>query len=139
LKNNKAAGYDQIVNEYLKISNPRLISIYCNIFNIVLTSGVIPESWSIGIIPKEPDNYRAITLVDCLKKLFTAIINNRLSLLADEINLISKCQTGFRKGYSTIDNICSLHALISLYFSLGKKLLCLFIDFRKTFDTVWRK
>jgi hypothetical protein len=63
---------------------------YCNIFNIVLTSGVIPESWSIGIIPKEPDNYRAITLVDCLKKLFTAIINNRLSLLADEINLISK-------------------------------------------------
>ena len=66
LKNNKAAGYDQIVNEYLKISNPRLISIYCNIFNIVLTSGVIPESWSIGIIPKEQDNYRAITLVDCL-------------------------------------------------------------------------
>ena len=65
LKNNKAAGYDQIVNEYLKISNPRLISIYCNIFNIVLTSGVIPESWSIGIIPKEPDKYRAITLVDC--------------------------------------------------------------------------
>jgi small basic protein len=81
LKNNKAAGYDQIVNEYLKVSNPRLIFIYCNIF-----SGVIPESWSIGIIlpiyknkgdPKDPDNYRAITLVSCLGKLFTAIINNR--------------------------------------------------------------
>jgi hypothetical protein len=74
---------------------------------------------------KEPDNYRAITLVDCLKKLFTAIINNRLSLLPDEINLISECQTGFRKGYSTIDNIFSLHAHISLYFSLGKNIPCL--------------
>ena len=80
LKNNKAAGYDQIVNDYLKVSNPRLISIYCNIFNIVFNSGVIPESWSIGIIlpiyknkgdPKDPDNYRAITLVSCLGKLFT--------------------------------------------------------------------
>ena len=68
LKNNKAAGYDQIVNEYLKVSNPRLISIYCNIFNIVFDSRVIPESWSIGIIqpiyknkgdPTDPDNYRA--------------------------------------------------------------------------------
>ena len=68
LKNNKAAGYDQIVNEYLKVSNPRLISIYCNIFNIVFDSRVIPECWSIGIIqpiyknkggPTDPDNYRA--------------------------------------------------------------------------------
>jgi hypothetical protein len=49
----------------LKVSNPRLISIYCNIFNIVFDSRVIPESWSIGIIqpiyknkgdPKNPDN-----------------------------------------------------------------------------------
>ena len=68
-----------------------------------------------------------------------AIINNRFSLLADEINLISECQTGFRKGYSTIDNIFSIHALTSLYFSLGKKLFCSFKDFRKAFDTVRRK
>jgi len=148
LNNNKAAGYDQFVNEYLKVSNQRLLSIYCNIFNIVFNSGVIPESWSIGIIqpiyknkedPMGPDNYKAITLVSCLGKLFTAIINNRFSLLADEINLISECQTGFRKGYSTIDNIFSIHALTSLYFSLSKKLLCSFIDFRKAFDTVRRK
>jgi hypothetical protein len=68
LKNNKTAGYDQIVNEYLKVSNPRLISIYCNIFNIVFDSRVSPESRSLGIVqpiyknkgaPMDPDNYRA--------------------------------------------------------------------------------
>ena len=81
----------------------------------------------------------AITLVSCLGKLFTAIINNRLSLLPDEINLISECQTGFRKGYSTIDNIFSLHAHISLYFSLGKNMFCSSKDFRKAFDSVEKR
>ena len=38
----------------------------------------------------------------------------------------------------TTDNIFIMHALISLYFSFGKKLYCTFIDFRKAFDTVWR-
>ena len=29
-----------------------------------------------------------------------------------------------------------MHALVSIYFSLGKKLYCTFVDFRKAFDTV---
>jgi hypothetical protein len=72
-------------------------------------------------VTKDPDNYRAITLVNCLGKLFAAIINSLLSLLADEY-LISECQTDFREGHSTTDNMFSLHALIyiiSLYFSFG--------------------
>jgi hypothetical protein len=31
-----------------------------------------------------------------------------------------------------------LHALISIYFSFGRKLVCSFIDFKSAFDTVWR-
>ena len=54
------------------------------------------------------------------------------------INIISENQAGFRKGYSTVDNIFVLHALIDLYFSFGKKLYCTFMDFKKAFDTVWR-
>jgi hypothetical protein len=41
--------------------------------------------------------------------------------------LISESQIGFRKGYSTLDNIFSLHSLISL----GTKLYCTFVDFSK--------
>jgi hypothetical protein len=86
----------------------------------------------------DPDNYRAITLISCSGKLFTSIINSRLTFLSNEFDIISRCQSGFRNGYPTTDNIFIMHALISLYFSFGKKLYCTFIDFRKAFDTVWR-
>ncbi len=147
LKNGKAAGIDDFVNEYFKYSTPALISIYCKLFNVVFNTGVVPESWSNGIIcpiyknkgdASDPDNYRAITLISCLGKLFTSIINSRLNFLSNEFDIITRCQSGFRKGYSTTDNIFTMHALISLYFSFGKKLYCTFIDFRKAFDTVCR-
>ena len=147
LKNNKAPGTDMILNEFLKSSLPSVVSIYCKLFNLVLDTGIIPENWTCGIIkpvyknkgdPSNPDNYRAITLLSCLGKLFTSILNTRLNFFANELNIISENQAGFRKGYSTTDNIFVLHALIEIYFSFNKKLFCTFVDFRKAFDTVWR-
>ena len=77
-----------------------------------------------------------ITLTSCLEKLFTSVINSRLTFLSTEI--ISKNQSGFRKGFSTTDNMFIMHALVSIYFSLGEKLYCTVVDFRKAFNTVWR-
>ena len=104
------------------------LSIYCKLFDIVFVTGIITKSWLIGIIRlvyknkgkvDDPDNYRAITLISCLGKLFTSIINNRLNFLSIEYEIISKNQSGFRKGFSTTDNILIMHALVSIYFSLG--------------------
>jgi hypothetical protein len=86
----------------------------------------------------DPDNYRAIALISCLGKLFTSVINNRLTFLSNEFEIISKNQSGFRKGFSTTDNIFIMHALVSIYFSLGNTLYCTFVDFRNAFDTGWR-
>jgi hypothetical protein len=53
--------------------------------------------------------------------MFSAILNNRLTKFSDKFELITNAQAGFRKGFSTNDNIFILHALISIYFSFGKK------------------
>ena len=67
-----------------------MVPIYIKLFNIVFDSGIIPESWTCGVIkpiykkkgsPEDPSNYRPITLLSCIGKLFTAIINNRLNYL----------------------------------------------------------
>lgn len=60
-------------------------------------------------------------------------------MYSDHLNLISGCQSGFRKGYSTLDNIILLHFLSQTLMHCKKKLFCAFIDFKQAFDTVWRE
>ena len=88
--------------------------------------------------PTLPENYRPITLLSCLGKLFTCILCNRLENYASEITLINESQCGFRKQYSTIDHIISLQFLSHTLMSSKKKLFCAFVDFKQAFDTVWR-
>ena len=123
------------------------LPLYVKLFNFMFDAGITPEKWSLGIIhpiyknkgdPQDPDSYRGITLVSCLGKVYTAIINERLNSFANSIELITKSQAGFRKGYSTVDSIFCLYSLIQLYFLSNRKLFCIFVDFRKAFDTIWR-
>ena len=84
------------------------------------------------------DNYRAICLTSNMGKLFTSLLNSRLSKLSDDIGLISGIQGEFRKGYSVQSSFFVMHSLISLYLSSGEQLFCAFVDLKKAFDTVWR-
>ena len=57
----------------------------------------------------------------------------------DDHERIVEAQAGFRKGYSTIDHIYTLSAIIEKYLSRkGGKLYLAFIDLRKAFDSVDR-
>ena len=146
-KNGKAGGIDFILNEHLKAAKEHLIGSYVKLFNAVLTSGIIPSAWSTGIIKpifkkkgeiSDPDNYRGITILSCLGKLFTSIINDRLNLFANSVQLIGSEQAGFRPGFSTVDHLFSVKCLLDIYLSKGMKMYCAFVDYRKAFDTVWR-
>jgi hypothetical protein len=104
LQNNKAAGVDNITNEYIKFTLYIMLPIYTTIFNLVFDGGVIPESWSIGVINpifknkgnrKDPANYRSITLVSSLsysystrKKdgVITIIGNTRFNIFIHVLN-----------------------------------------------------
>jgi len=79
LKNGKASGLDLIINEYIKNSIDKLTDLYYKLFNMILTTGYLPESWTIGcILPIYknkgdvllPENYRPITLLSRLGKLY---------------------------------------------------------------------
>ncbi|KAK3096812.1 hypothetical protein FSP39_003531 [Pinctada imbricata] len=147
LKNNKAKGFDDISNEYIKHSINIFMPLYVKLFNLILNTGKIPKAWGYGIIhpiykkkgdPKNPESYRPITLTSALGKVFTSIIDTRLRNFANSQETISMAQAGFRKGFSTTDNIFCLYSFIQLYLNCGKTLFCTFIDFKKAFDTVWR-
>ena len=92
-----------------------------------------------------PSNYRAIAISSCLSKLFTSILNKRLVSYLEINKLISQCQFGFRKNRRTSDCMFLLKTAVTktVYASRKKKsgnfLYAAFIDFRKAFDSVWRK
>ena len=148
LKKRKAAGADQIINEFLKNCPRTLIGLLTRWFNLIIESGVVPKEWGIGIIqpiykkkgsPNEPDNYRGITLLSCVSKLFTSVINNRLNEFVEINGIIGHEQAGFRRGYSTVDHIFALHCIIVYYLSKKKRVYAAFLDYRKAFDLVDRR
>ena len=150
LKNNKANGIDNVINEFIKYSPKELRNVLVVLFNIILNSGIIPSDWCISLIsplykntgPKdEANNYRGISLISCIGKLFTALINKRLELYIKNNQLLGEEQAGFRPNYSTTDHIFVLNSVIDLYlnkFKRKKRLFCAFIDYEKAFDLVDR-
>ena len=82
-------------------------------------------------------NYRGISLLCQTSKIFSSIILQRIKTRTEEI--LSEAQAGFRKNRSTIDQIFTLRQLAEKYEEFGKDLYVCYIDFRKAFDSIWRK
>ena len=104
LNNGKASGLDRILNEYIKSTKATFIATYVKLFNMIFDSGCFPEQWSTGMISpiykskgdrSNPQNYRPITILSCLGKLFTSILNGRLNDYLEDS--ILENQAGFRK------------------------------------------
>ena len=87
----------------------------------------------------EPSNYRGISLLDVFGKIYTGVLNRRLTFYVNMFNKLSESQSGFRENYSTIDNAFILQSLIDRYISRkGRKLYVAFVDFKQAFDRVDR-
>ena len=46
----------------------------------------------------DANNYRGITLISCLQKIFTSVINNRLLKWSNENSIVTDAQFGFIPG-----------------------------------------
>jgi hypothetical protein len=85
------------------------------------------------------NNYRGITVGLVLAKLFTMILDKRLSEWVEQHGLRAKGQVGFCKDYRTTNQLFILRTLIEQSKAKKKPLYCCFVDFKKTFDIVPRE
>ena len=143
----KATGNDQVINEYIKVTSHLFMPIYLKLFSNILNTGFIPDGWLKGIVKPifknkgdrlKPENYRPITILSCIGKLFTCVLNTRLTTFLDTHDILNENQAGFRKEYSTVDHTFVLNTLIETLKNQKKKLFCAFIDFSQAFNSVWR-
>ena len=120
LKRNKSFAGDQLLNEYFIESLDILSGHLVDLFNAILNSGNFPSQWSEGYIvplfkthdPSDVNNYRGITLVSCFSKIFTGVLNQRLTDWADNNDISSDSQFEFRRGRSTTEAVFVLHSVI---------------------------
>ena len=104
-----------------------------------------PKEWKKGYINplfkagerSDPLNYRGITIMSCLSKLFNSVLNNRLDDYLSENNIISETQIGFKKKARTSDHMFVLRTLIEKNTKQSNsRLFTCFIDFKKALDFV---
>lgn len=144
----KSPGYDLIPNIVLKYLTPKALTIISSIFNRCMTIGYFPTRWKHAEIilfnkpgknKTKPENYRPISLLTTLSKLFEKIILSRLSDFLQENSIIPDCQFGFRANHSTTHQILRIYEKITNGFENKQHTTIAFLDVAQAFDKVWLK
>jgi exonuclease III len=158
LKVGKAPGMDGILTSILKTAadavgtnklghGNSVVQALALMFNYMFEKGEWPKRWGSGIIfplfkegsRLEPSNYRPITLLSCVGKLFGSIVEARLSGWSERTGLAqSDFQGGFRRSRGAPDQIFLLREILSSRKERGLPTLVSYVDCRKAYDTVWR-
>ena len=145
-KSRKAVGIDCLPNEVFKTDSSVLL--LCALFQDCFSSHCVPSLWSKSIIkpipknaqndPRIPSNYRGISLIPTMCKLYTNILNKRIVDYMEINNVIEDEQNGFRKDRSCEDHIYSLTSIIRNRKNEGRDTYTCFVDMAKAFDRVNR-
>ena len=142
LKSNKTPGEDGILNEYLKWGKEELLESITSLFNKIIRSENIPQQWyksSIVLLHKKGNrddlnNYRPISLMSIIYKVFMKILTNRITRRLDENQPPE--QAGFRSSFSTMDHLQTINQLIEKTQEYNMTVYMAFIDYKKAFDSV---
>lgn len=147
LKSHAAAGIDGICPKDMKVVISQLSKALVTPINECLKHGIFPVTFKETKIKaiykgkgskKSPTNYRPITVLSNLSKIFEKLLYQRLYNFLQSQNIISEKQFGFLPQAST--TTAALHAITRIQKSLDdsnmKSTAALFIDVAKAFDSV---
>lgn len=145
LNNGKAPGMDGISAEILKCGGERMKEMVLEVIHDVWET-IAPQDWKdaimVSIFKKgskaECGNFRGISLLSIVGKVFARILLNRL-LQHITPAVIPESQCGFRANRGTVDMIFTARQLQEKCIEQNQDLFQCFIDLTKAFDTVNRK
>lgn len=103
VKNNKAPGLDRIPFEFYKEAPVTFLNLILRLFNDIMDIEV-PDSFKKAVIfplykkgaVNSVRNYRGISFIDTITKLFTGVLLQRLGKWVEKHSLLNEFQAGFR-------------------------------------------
>ena len=136
----KAAGLDGVTNEVLCI--PELLPTVTHLLNLLLHGQVEQAQKDSMLVPLPkkgnldiPQNWRGISLMQHLSKLFDKLMMLRLRSKIDP--LLLSWQNGFRQHRATTHHVLAVSQLLDIAWSRkGYHIHAAYVDFSKAFDSV---
>lgn len=140
----KSHGHDNLPVKLLVDGACHISQPLAYIFNLSLQSGLFPNSMKIAKVSPvykkgskfDPGNYRPISVLPILSKVFEKLVNSRLMKYLNRNDLLFKHQYGFREKHSTKLSLINLANHLIKYQDKGQVTVGVFIDFAKAFDTI---
>jgi endonuclease/exonuclease/phosphatase (EEP) superfamily protein YafD len=137
-----SAGFDEISNKVLKECKHELLPTLVKLINQALEEGKFPTNLKLAKVIylskggelKDVSNWRPISLLSCVGKIFEKVINKRIMDHMSLNNLWSVNQFGFRPGHSTTHAVLKVISKIQEATRNGKWVMCIFIDVAKAFN-----
>ena len=84
----------------------------------------------------DPGNYRGITLLNTVGKVFCKLLNDRMVGVLEKERRISEGQAGFRKERGCVDHVFTVGRIIQGRKKEEEPTYCFFLDVQKAYDTV---
>ena len=144
-----ACGPDNIHPHFLRFMGPVLTQAVTELVNLSWEHGIVPEQWRCAYIcmlfkPGKTDttsasSFRPIAITSCLARLVERVIKERMIAFLDSTgnSRITAYQAGFRRGYSTIDQVFQLHTSVQNQLSKRQPLPVVFVDIKAAYDRIW--
>ena len=148
LDSTKATGPDDIPVIVLKNICPEISPLLAKLFNRCLKERCFPDSWKMSSVCPvfknagdrcSPSQYRPISLLSVMSKLFESVINKAVISHLDRNKLLSDNQYGFRSSRSTADILTVITHRVSEALDKGRETRTVALDISKAFDRVWHK
>ena len=116
MKANKSCGPDGIPPGVFKLLTPSWILLITSLFNLIFSSASYHVSWSKSKLfmlfkrgnRKDPNNYRGISVINSVAKLFDMVLCNHLELWFKPY----REQAGAQRGRGCIEHIVALRLLV---------------------------
>ena len=139
VKTAKSFGIDNISSYFLKLALPYIENSLAFLFNTSIETSQFPDSWKVARITPifkdgdktEKSNYRPISVLPVISKLFEKLVFNQLYQYMKDNGLFTSDQSGFLRLHSTLT--CLLKMSDDWYngLDLGKLVGLVFIDLKK--------
>ena len=139
-----ATGADLIPAKYLKLSAHIIAPHLTNIINTSLDLNIFPDAWKVSRIapvpkvdcPTSMDDYRPISILPILSKIFEKIIITQLIGFIDNAKLYPDTLSGCRKGHSTVTALMHIKDTCLKALKANEITILGLVDFSKAFDTL---